>query len=88
VADLPSNAPSSIHGVLIQRVKPGSFADEINLSGLEGYVITSVNKQPIHNKAEYNAIISGLKPGSDIVFNVIDPQHPKDGGTLLGGTLP
>jgi len=88
VADLPSNAPSSLHGVLIQSVKPGSFADEIQMSGLEGYIITSVNKQPVHNKADYNAIISGLKSGSDVVFNVVDPQHPRDGGTLLGGTLP
>ncbi len=88
VADLPSNAPPSLHGVLIQSVKAGSFADEIQMSGLEGYVISSVNKQPVHNKAEYNAIIAGLKSGSDVVFNVVDPQHPKDGGTLLGGTLP
>ena len=88
VADLPSNAPSSLHGVLIQGVKAGSFADEIGLSGLEGYIITSVNKQPVHNKAEYNGIISGLKSGADVVFNVVDPQRPRDGGTLLGGTLP
>ncbi len=88
VSDLPSNAPPSLHGVLIQSVKAGSFADEIQMSGLEGYIITSVNKQLVHNKAEYNAIVSGLKPGSDVVFNVVDPQHPKDGGTLLGGTLP
>lgn len=88
VADLPSNAPPSLHGVLIQGVKPGSFADEIGLSQSEGLVITSVNKQPVHNKAEYNAIISGLKSGSDVVFNIVDPHHPKDGGTLLGGTLP
>ena len=74
--------------MLIQSVKPGSFADEIGISGLEGGVITSVNKQPVHNKSDYNAIISGLKSGSDVVFNVVDPQHPKDGGTLLGGTLP
>ncbi|WP_158748112.1 trypsin-like peptidase domain-containing protein [Acidobacterium sp. S8] len=88
VTDLPSNAPPSLHGVLIQGVKPGSFADEINMTGTEGMVITSVNKQQVHNKAEYNTIVSGLKSGSDVVFNIVDPQHPKDGGTLLGGTLP
>jgi serine protease Do len=88
VADLPSNAPAALHGVLIQSVKAGSFADEIGLSSFEGAVIASVNKQPVHNKAEYNSIISGLKPGSDVVFNVVDPQHPRSGGTLLGGTLP
>jgi serine protease Do len=86
VVDLPQNAPPTLHGVLIQRVKPGSFADEIQLP--QGYVITSVNKQPVHNKAEYNTIISGLKSGSDVVFNVVDPQHPKEGGVLFGGTLP
>jgi serine protease Do len=88
VTDLPQNAPPGLHGVLIQSVKPGSFADEIGISGMEGTVITTVNKQPVHNKAEYNTIISGLKSGSDVVFNIVDPQHPKDGGTLLGGTLP
>lgn len=88
VADLPPNAPGGIHGVLIQGVKPGSFADEINMTGTEGMVISSVNKQPVHNKAEYNSIVSGLKSGSDVVFNVVDPHHPKDGGILLGGTLP
>lgn len=88
VADLPSNAPSSLHGVLIQSIKAGSFADEIGLSGLEGYVISAVNKQPVRSRAEYNSIISGLKSGQDVVFSVVDPQHPRDGGTLLGGTLP
>jgi serine protease Do len=89
VSDLPQNAPPDLHGVLIQRVKPGSFADnEMNMSGMEGQVISSVNKQPVHNKAEYNAIISGLKSGQDVVFNIVDPQHPNAGGFLVGGTLP
>ncbi|HVW77016.1 MAG TPA: trypsin-like peptidase domain-containing protein [Alloacidobacterium sp.] len=88
VSDLPPNAPGGIHGVLIQSVKPGSFADEIGMTDMSGYVISSVNKQPVHSKAEYNSIVSGLKSGSDVVFNVVDPHHPKDGGILLGGTLP
>jgi serine protease Do len=51
-------------------------------------VITAVNKQPIHNKQEYNAIIGKLKSGADLVFEVVDPRDPKSGGTLVGGTLP
>ncbi len=88
VADLPSNAPAGIHGVVIQEIKPGSFADEAGLRGAQGQVIIAINKQPIHNKQEYNAIIGKLKSGADLVFEIVDPRDPKSGGTLLGGTLP
>jgi serine protease Do len=89
VSDLPQNAPGNLHGVLIQRVKPGSFADNVlQLSGAEGQLITSVNKQPVHNKAEFNAIVSGLKSGQDVVLSLVDPQRPNAGSTLVGGTLP
>jgi len=88
VADLPQNAPAGIHGVIIQEIKPGSFADEAGMRGMQGLVITAVNKQPIHNKQEYNAIIGKLKSGADLVFEVVDPRDPKSGGTLVGGTLP
>jgi serine protease Do len=37
VSDLPQGAPAGLHGVLVQSVKPGSFADEIGLG--EGVVI-------------------------------------------------
>jgi len=88
VADLPQNAPAGLHGVIIQEIKPGSFADESGMRGMQGLVITAVNKQPIHNKQEYNAIIGKLKSGADLVFEVVDPRDPKSGGTLVGGTLP
>jgi serine protease Do len=88
VADLPGNAPPGVHGVIIQSIKPGSFADEINMTGLQGGVIDSINRQPIHNKQEFNAALAKLKSGSDVVFEVLDPRDPKSGGTLLGGTLP
>jgi serine protease Do len=55
---------------------------------MQGTVIDAINKQPIHNKQEFNAIIGKLKSGSDLVFEVIDPRDPKAGGTLVGGTLP
>jgi serine protease Do len=88
VADLPPNAPAGVHGVIIRDIKPGSFADEAGLRGMQGTVIDAINKQPIHNKQEFNAIIGKLKSGSDLVFEVIDPRDPKAGGTLVGGTLP
>jgi serine protease Do len=72
-------------GVMIQAVHSGSFAD---LQGLEpGLVITRVNKQPTGSKEQFNAVVSKLKTGDDVVFEVVDPQHPDDGINLIGGTL-
>ncbi len=88
VTDLPQNAPAGLHGVLIQAVKPGSFADELRSGLAPGLVITAVNRKPIHNKREYDEIVSQLKSGSDLVFEIVDPKQLKAGGDLVGGTLP
>jgi len=87
VADLPSNAPSGLHGVIIQAVKPGSFADDLNPSVQPGLIIQSVNKKPVKNKAEFDAIVSTLKSGDDVVFEYVAPRGPRN-VTLTGGTLP
>jgi serine protease Do len=75
-----------IHGVLIQQVKPGSFADEIGLSS--GAVITEINKTPINNKTDYSNAVSSLKSGQDVVINIMDPRAPNNGSFYRGGTLP
>ncbi|HTX76628.1 MAG TPA: trypsin-like peptidase domain-containing protein [Terracidiphilus sp.] len=72
-------------GVVIQSVRPGSFAD---LQGLEaGLVITRVNKQPTPTRAAFNDIVGKLKTGDDVVFEVVDPHHPELGTNYIGGTL-
>ena len=72
-------------GVVIESVRPGSFAD---LQGLQpGLVITHVNRQPTPSKDEFNAIVSKLKSGDDVVFEVMDPRHPDEGINYIGGTL-
>ena len=72
-------------GVIIQSVRSGSFAD---LKGLEpGLVITRINKQPTGSKDQYDAAVGKLKPGDDVVFEVVDPRHPDSGINYLGGTL-
>ena len=88
VSDLPQGAPSGLHGVVVENVKPGSFADEIGLSGFQGQVIIAINRQPVHSAAEFGKYVSALKPGSDVVLELIDPQHRGLGSRLLGGTLP
>jgi serine protease Do len=72
-------------GVVIDSVHTGSFAD---LQGLEpGLVITRVNRQPTPTKEEFDAVVSKLKSGDDVVFEVIDPRHPEQGINYIGGTL-
>ncbi len=90
VADIPQQfASKGIHGVIVENVKPGSFADEISQGlSLQGTVINEINKMPVNNKADFNRIVSALKSGQDVVFSVADPRSPNGGSTLVGGTLP
>jgi serine protease Do len=70
---------------MIQAVRTGSFAD---LQGLEpGLVIIRLNKQPTSTKEQFNAVASKIKTGDDVVFEIVDPNHPDDGVNLIGGTL-
>jgi serine protease Do len=51
-------------GVVIQTVRPGSFADQ---QGLEpGLVITRINKQPTATKDQFDKVVDGLKSGQDV----------------------
>ena len=74
-------------GVLINTVRPGSFADDIHLQ--KGFVILEINKKPVADEAAYRAIVSGLKSGQDVVF-VVRTSGPGSiaGNTYFGGTLP
>jgi serine protease Do len=87
VRDAPASTADKLHaqGVIVQSVRAGSFGD---LQGLEpGLVIVRVNKQPTASKDQFEAIVSKLKTGDDVVFEVMDPRRPDHGITYLGGTL-
>jgi serine protease Do len=87
VREAPPAMSSRLHapGMVVQSVRAGSFAD---LSGLEpGVVIIRINKQPTATRAQYDAVVSKLKTGDDIAFEVMDPRRPSDGINYLGGTL-
>ncbi len=73
-------------GVVITSVRPGSFADDINLG--KGMIITEINKKPVTDEASYKAIVEGLKSGDDAVFVVRIPGARLGGNTYIGGTLP
>jgi serine protease Do len=82
----PALASKGIRGVLVTQVKPGSFADESGLTS--GLVITEINRQPVTSMDQFQSLVSGLKPGQDVGFRVVDSRNPTAGGTYLGGTLP
>ena len=74
-------------GVLIQGIRPGSFADSVE--GLApGEVILQMNRQPITNVSDFQEMASKLKSGDDVVFLIVDPEHANLGNTYVGGTLP
>ncbi len=74
-------------GVVVQDVKPGSFADDIGVN--RGDVILEINKQPVNSQEEFGHIASSLKSGQDVVFLVRPRGTEGQGGTVfLAGTLP
>ena len=74
-------------GVIVQDVKPGSFAEDINLG--RGDVILEVNKQAVNSEEDFAKVESGLKSGQDAVF-LVRPRGSTatDGTIFMAGTLP
>ena len=58
-------------GVLITRVEPGSFADEIGLQ--EKDVVVSVNRQPVTSVDDIKRLQGTLKAGDAVAFRVLRP---------------
>src|SRR2546427_1471123 len=74
-------------GIIVQVVKPGSFADDVGLS--RGDVILEINKQPVNSEDDFTKISSTLKSGQDVVFLVRQRGAGRQDGTIfLAGTLP
>ncbi|MGA2350798.1 MAG: trypsin-like peptidase domain-containing protein [Terracidiphilus sp.] len=87
VHDVSPATAAKLHasGVVIQSVRSGSFAD---LQGLQpGLVIVRVNKQPTETKDQFDAVVTKLKTGDDVVFEIMNPRRPNDGINYIGGTL-
>ena len=87
VRDITPAVAAKIHtqGVEIESVRTGSFADLQQLG--PGEVITHVNKQPTGTRDQFEAVVSKLRDGDDVVFEVIDPKHPDAGILYPGGVL-
>jgi serine protease Do len=81
-------------GVLVTRVEPDSFAEEIGLRPND--VIVSINRQPVSSTDDVRRIQSSLKPGDAVAFRIMRPMTGMGGrgrqtqwqGMFLAGTLP
>ncbi len=74
-------------GVIVQDVKPGSFAEDVNLG--RGDIVLEINKHAVNSEDEFAKAESSLKTGDDVVFLVRSRGSSKQDGTIfLAGTLP
>ena len=81
------NAPASVHGAVIQNVRPGSPADNAGLS--RGDVIVSVNRKPVDSASDVAQQLSGIPAGQDALvlvwsdggstFRVLHPSSSSEG---------
>ncbi len=80
------NVPSG-QGIVVQDVKPGSFADDVGLT--RGDVILEINKQKVNSQDDFDKVQASLKSGQDVVFLVRQRGAGRNDGTIfLAGTLP
>jgi len=74
-------------GVIVQDVKPGSFAEDVNLG--RGDVVLEINKQPVNSEEDFARIEAGMKSGQDVVFLVRPRGSTRQDGMIFdAGTLP
>jgi len=59
-------APSNIHGAVIQQVRPGSSADDAALR--QGDVITQVNRKDVQSAADVKDALAGVGKGQDALL--------------------
>ncbi len=73
-------------GVIVQDVKAGSFAEDVNLA--RGDIILEINKQQVNSEEDFARIESSMKSGQDVVFLVRPRGSSRQDGTIFdAGTL-
>jgi serine protease Do len=81
-------------GVMVMKVEPGSFADDIGIT--ERDVILSINRQPVASADDLIRIQKTLKSGDPVAFRIMRAlpgalrggRAPEWQGTFAAGTLP
>jgi serine protease Do len=74
-------------GVVVTRAPdPASFGEDLQFA--RGDVILSVNGQTVNTVAEYQKVISALKPGQEVVFRVLEVREGSTMARRLAGIVP
>ncbi len=71
-----------VRGLLVTDVDPGGLAADAGLH--EDYVIQRVNRQPVATIADFERIVSSLKPGDAVVMQV---AYASTGGRITQGIV-
>jgi serine protease Do len=85
------------NGVVVTRVEPDSFAEEIGLT--ERDIVTWINRQPVNSVDDVVKVQQNLKPGSAVAFRVVriaraqgargrSTTAPQTISVILSGSLP
>lgn len=61
-------APTDVHGAVVERVLPGSSADDAGLQ--RGDIITEVNRHPVHSAADVQRELANTPKGGDALVLV------------------
>jgi serine protease Do len=77
----------SLKGVLVTEVDPASFAEDIGFT--RGDVITELNHAQVSSVSDYRRIVSGMKPGQNVLFKVMRHGGNEQLDTVyLAGVVP
>jgi serine protease Do len=74
-------------GVVVVGVAPASFSEDIGF--FRGDLIAEIDQKPVASVGEYNSMMSGLRPGEQVVFKVL--RHDEGERVLivyLAGVVP
>jgi serine protease Do len=95
-SDEEKDAAPDKHGIVVTRVEPGSFADDIGM--MERDMIIAINRESVASVDDIRKIQQTLKAGDPVAFRVVrTPQGARGRGTgngprsvtlFLSGTLP
>lgn len=77
---------TGIRGLYVKDVDPNGLAADVRLAGGqpalgEGDVITRINRVPVTTLADFQRVLTGLKPGDPIVLNV--SRYQRDGDRIV-----
>lgn len=77
---------TGVRGLYVKEVDPNGLAADVRLAGGvpalgEGDVITRINRVPVTTLADFQRVLSGLKPGDPIVLNV--SRYQRDGDRIV-----